>query len=199
MSEPYWEPLAGGLGPAGPPGSTGPTGAQGPAGAAGSIPPRLDIVCQTITDWNNAVDNGWYMGSAAANSPVAEWCYGLVTQHNSSWITQQVYRFAASSQAYIRHKFNGTWGGWTPCAMDYQVGMFQTGALSNDTQYGWNVGFPVPFKVPPRTVMLTLTNWNTNLDAFGFAATNIQWNMFDLYVRNILNGGNFGINWLAIL
>ena len=41
MSEPYWEPLAGGLGPQGLPGAQGPAGAagaQGPAGAAGTIP-----------------------------------------------------------------------------------------------------------------------------------------------------------------
>ena len=139
------------------------------------------------------------MGSAAANGPVAEWCYGIVTQHNPSWITQKVWRFAGTSQAYIRHKFNGTWSGWTPCAEDYQCGMFQTGALSNDTQYGWNVWFPVPFKTPPRTVMLTLNNWNTNLDAFGYAATNFNAAYFDLYVRNIIQGGNFGVGWLALL
>ncbi|WP_164893171.1 phage tail fiber protein [Mesorhizobium sp. M7A.T.Ca.US.000.02.1.1] len=81
------------------------------------LPARLGLIAQTITDWNNALDNGWYMASAAANGPDANWYLGNVEAHGSTgWRTQTVHNFTAASagntSAYRRHQMNGAWGAW---------------------------------------------------------------------------------------
>ncbi|MER9205208.1 phage tail fiber protein [Mesorhizobium sp. M0771] len=84
---------------------------------AGTIPARLGTVAQTITDWNNALDNGWYMGSNVANAPDTSWWLGNVEAHGSSgWRTQTVHSFtvdgAADTKVWRRAQDNGTWGAW---------------------------------------------------------------------------------------
>ena len=75
--------------------------------------------CATITDWNSATTNGWYMANNAANAPTTGvWYFGEVIAHNTNYVFQTVYQFNASSDAkgipkYIRAKMNGTWGAWT--------------------------------------------------------------------------------------
>ena len=87
--------------------------------AAASHGRHIPDVCETITDWNNATKNGWYMGSNATNSPTANaWYFGEVIAHNANYVVQTVYQFTASTDAkampkYIRAKMNGTWGAWT--------------------------------------------------------------------------------------
>lgn len=68
-------------------------------------------------NWNNAIDNGWYMASGAANAPTATvWYIGIVTKHNDLWITQEVWDFTLGPDAprYRRTMLNGTWGAWSP-------------------------------------------------------------------------------------
>ena len=63
--------------------------------ANAQLPARLQAAAQTITDWNNAVENGWYQGSSAANAPegVLDWWLGCVETHYDRWVTQTVHRF----------------------------------------------------------------------------------------------------------
>ena len=87
--------------------------------AAASHGRHMPDTCETITDWNNATKNGWYMGNNATNSPTANaWYFGEVIAHNANYVVQTVYQFTASTDAksipkYIRAKMNGTWGAWT--------------------------------------------------------------------------------------
>ena len=87
--------------------------------AAASHGRHVPDVCTTITDWNSATTNGWYMGNNATNAPTANaWYFGEVVAHNANYLIQTVYQFTASSDAkaipkYIRAKMNGTWGAWT--------------------------------------------------------------------------------------
>ena len=80
---------------------------------------HIPDACTTITDWNSATTNGWYMGNNATNSPTANaWYFGEVVTHNTNYVFQTVYQFTASTDAkaipkYIRAKMNGTWGAWT--------------------------------------------------------------------------------------
>ncbi|WP_460221965.1 phage terminase large subunit family protein [Mesorhizobium sp. W016] len=81
--------------------------------------PNLGVVAQTITDWNNALDNGWYMASAAANAPDgANWFLGFVEAHGSTgYRTQTVHDFvndttAADQKLWRRRQAGGAWGGW---------------------------------------------------------------------------------------
>lgn len=116
-------------GPTGPVGPAGATGSQGPAGATGAQGIQgiqgiqgpvgtMPTVATTITDWNNAVTNGYYMGSGIANQPVADsqWYIGEVVVHNNDWITQRAWQFTASAGSIIweRRKNNGTWSAWVP-------------------------------------------------------------------------------------
>ncbi|WP_300924126.1 hypothetical protein [uncultured Dubosiella sp.] len=77
----------------------------------------LNGVCTTITDWNNATNNGWYMMSGATNAPSSAWYMGYVTNHNGNYVIQEVFQFTASNDAYsvpkyMRVRLNGTWGAW---------------------------------------------------------------------------------------
>ncbi len=82
-----------------------------------TLPARLGAVCRSITDWNLATENGWYMANDALNAPVASgWYMGEVVSHNAIWVTQTVHNFTADSsadtQSYRREQNNGTWGAW---------------------------------------------------------------------------------------
>lgn len=88
--------------------------------AAASHGAHVPSVCTTITDWNNATNNGWYMASGASNAPTSgsTWYFGRTISHNANYVIQEVYQFTASTDAkaipkYIRAKTNGTWGSWT--------------------------------------------------------------------------------------
>lgn len=82
------------------------------------LPARLRAEALLITDWNNATENGWYMGSRAAHAPTNEedWYRGIVEVHNEDWITQTVSAFAGAgasdTQTWRRECNNGIWGAW---------------------------------------------------------------------------------------
>lgn len=76
-----------------------------------------------ITDWNDAIQNGWYYSSLdAANKPINEnvfYC-GFVTTLNISNIRQIVWRIAGGNDPnsilnamYERIRSSGTWGSWS--------------------------------------------------------------------------------------
>lgn len=81
---------------------------------------HIPDTCTSISDWNNAVTNGWYMGNNATNAPVASaWFYGEVIAHNTSYVRQIVYKFATdtniagtNNDRYERVRQNETWGSW---------------------------------------------------------------------------------------
>lgn len=80
---------------------------------------NLGTMAETIGDWNNAVNNGWYMAPGALNAPggLGDWMIGTVTQHNGDWIQQEVYRFTEggtnNGAKWYRWKKGGTWSAWT--------------------------------------------------------------------------------------
>jgi|GEM_PF-3053774 len=171
--------------------------AQLPA-ASSSVPPRLDVVCQTITDWNTAKDNGWYMGSGAANAPTAGvWYYGFVIQHNSAWVTQEVVAFAGDYRRFQRNLESGTWGPWTPLPQGAQYGSWTTPAMSNGSPYSVRINFAFAFRSTP-VVMATLKSW-TNSQQVYVAANNVSTTGFDFYAFNVVNNGNTCVvDWLAL-
>ena len=97
--------------------------------AAASHGRHVPDVCTTITDWNAATTNGWYMGNNAANAPTSGsnvWYFGEVVAHNTNYLMQTVYQFTASADAkaipkYIRARTNGTWGAWTNVTVSIAV------------------------------------------------------------------------------
>lgn len=95
--------------------------------------------CDTVTDWNAAVTNGWYMASNATNAPTANtWYFGEVISHNANYVLQTVYAFTKSSDAklinkYIRARMNGTWGAWTEVTVAKAV---PSNAVFTDTWRG---------------------------------------------------------------
>ena len=91
---------------------------------AGTLPDarlatRLGTVAATITDWNSATTNGWYMGNNATNAPTSGtniWYLGFVEAHNTLYMTQTVHQFTSDSNTdtmtYRRAMNNGTWSAW---------------------------------------------------------------------------------------
>ena len=87
------------------------------------LPARLGATAQSISDWNAALENGWYQGNQAANAPegVLDWWIGQVETHNGAWVTQTIYRFTADAPTNTHwwrrsSSDNGaggrTWGAW---------------------------------------------------------------------------------------
>lgn len=73
--------------------------------------------CKTITDWNDAKTDGWYMGSGVTNAPSTAWWMGRVTAHNAKYCIQEVWQFTASTDGHkVPHKMrmyvNEVWGNW---------------------------------------------------------------------------------------
>lgn len=96
----------------------------------------LTDFCKTVTDWDNATANGFYMANGGMNAPAVGWFFGQVIAHNSNYVYQEVYQFTASSDAkavprYIRSKI-GTWGAWTNATVSTAV---PVGAKFTDTVY----------------------------------------------------------------
>lgn len=80
------------------------------------LPVRLGPYASAVTDWNDAVTNGWFMSGTAANAPAAGWFMGQVVAHNTLYCTQTLHLFTADSSAdtnlWRREFNNGTWGAW---------------------------------------------------------------------------------------
>lgn len=77
---------------------------------------RLGPVAKSITDWNSATENGWFMGLDAANAPGTGWFMGWVEAHLPTWVTQTVHGFSSDAptdlKLWRRERNNGTWTGW---------------------------------------------------------------------------------------
>ena len=80
------------------------------------LPARLAAASQIITDWNLAVENGWYQGNMALNAPNTEWNLGIVEAHGYGWVTQTVHTFTSdspsNSAAWRRDQNGSIWGNW---------------------------------------------------------------------------------------
>src|SRR5262245_8606092 len=79
---------------------------------------RLGQTAKSITDWNTAIDNGWYMASPGTNAPAAltNWVIGLTHNHGAAgYCVQRVFDFTAGtpSQVWERRQMGGTWGAWS--------------------------------------------------------------------------------------
>lgn len=78
---------------------------------------RLKKDAATITDWNSATSNGWFMGSSITNAPTTGWYIGNVENHGAlGWCTQTVHDFTGASASdgkrWRRHQTSGSWGSW---------------------------------------------------------------------------------------
>lgn len=78
--------------------------------------PELSSNAIQVSDWDDAINNGWYRAQAAANAPTSlEWYIGMVTVHDASWIQQEVQMFTLAEGLafkYRRNKMNGVWSAW---------------------------------------------------------------------------------------
>lgn len=121
---------------------------------AAQFPTRLGTVCQTITDWNSALDNGWYMGANVANAPVAGniWFFGQTIQHNPIWHQQDAYQFtaltASNSQHYRRYNQGvaDSWSAWfrvyeNDAELDARYLKLAGGAVTGATSFGAGISF----------------------------------------------------------
>lgn len=81
------------------------------------LPTRLGTIAKSVTDWDTAIENGWYMGTDAANAPTVGWIIGTSENHGAAgWCTQLVHAFSSDSEidtkTYRRERNNGVWGTW---------------------------------------------------------------------------------------
>lgn len=135
--------------------------------------------CATVSDWNNATDNGWYMGNGTANAPnnSSGWWLGTVTVHNGDWIQQEVHDFTAAGTPikWRRWKRAGNWDPWTA---NLSVG----GQLNADRIWsGWDGGIGGS---------ISCSNWFRTSGETGiyFADFGGGWNMTDTTYIRAYNG-----------
>ncbi|MER9625052.1 MULTISPECIES: pyocin knob domain-containing protein [unclassified Mesorhizobium] len=80
----------------------------------------VGAAAQLVTDWNNALENGWYMNASGANGPTVDWYLGTVESHSTTagslYRTQTVHNFTVANSgntlAWRRHQQAGVWGAW---------------------------------------------------------------------------------------
>jgi len=134
--------------------------ASGPA-----MPGRLERDTTTygvsVSDWNNARENGFYQGPpGSTNAPDGSWYLGIVVAHRSvspAYITQEVWEFTSSLQTprWRRVCSNDAWQPW------YRVWENDCGLAQNIPPGGAWVYFAKPFRYAP-TVVATCTTWEGN-------------------------------------
>lgn len=81
---------------------------------------RLGRKAQDISDWNLALDDGWFMGNDRPNAPAAgRWFLGLVLAHNDQYVVQTLVDFTnaqvktgAIGGAWRRIRTTDGWGAW---------------------------------------------------------------------------------------
>lgn len=86
--------------------------AKNHADSSHALPVRLNPTCAIITDWNNAIENGWFMAVRCANAPSEDWYIGECIVHNSDWVIQTVHRFAGDRAIFKRYKTPSGWTAW---------------------------------------------------------------------------------------
>jgi microcystin-dependent protein len=141
------------------------------------LPARLQAAAQTITDWDNALENGWFQGNQAANAPenVLTWWLGYVEAHYDRWVTQTVHRFTADAptNTHIWRRSSsdsaGTrvWGAWYKLQVSqteqdarYSLGTHTHGNITNAGAIGTTATLPI----------ITGTNGVLQAGAFGTVA-----------------------------
>ena len=119
---------------------------------ANNLPARLKSQANSITDWNNALENGWYMADNAANAPAAGWFLGTVEAHNDAWVTQTVHGFTidgnSSTAVYRRSRSNSTWESWylvqlSQAEQDARYPTKDKGFVYGDPSTSWSDAFQV--------------------------------------------------------
>jgi hypothetical protein len=77
------------------------------------LPARLGAEPKTVTDWNDAIENGFYWATnTASNAPEASWFYGwAVNDGSANWAAQTLVR-VDNGKRFTRRKHSGTWGSW---------------------------------------------------------------------------------------
>lgn len=72
----------------------------------------------TITDWNDVIENGWYAADDAANAPAEGWLTGHVISHDGTYAVQVLRESIAEpldgsdSKTWRRIRAGGIWGTW---------------------------------------------------------------------------------------
>jgi hypothetical protein len=101
------------------------------------LPARLGVSGQTVTDWDAALENGWYMAYNATNQPggIVDWWLGSVEVHNANWVTQTVHRFTADSLSNTEVWRRSSWdnGGGRSWQSWYKLQLSQE---EQDARYG---------------------------------------------------------------
>lgn len=173
----------------------------------------------TITDWNLATENGWYMASGAANAPTADgsWYMGMVMRHNSDWVVQRVVQFAGNQNIeFQRLRALGSWTAWvrvysTENALDERYVRSNADAVMRDGTFARGDGTGAVFLNQSKTKYLywDLNHFTLNGSvraegslAQGAAAggARIEWNSLEngngyTEIVNNRGGGNGGFTF----
>ncbi|WNN77785.1 phage tail protein [Lysinibacillus capsici] len=75
---------------------------------------RLSSAGKPLTDWNLAVDNGYYTSvTTTLNSPVANYCSGIVEVFNVNFLKQTIRQVdQLVNRVFTRVRQSGVWGEW---------------------------------------------------------------------------------------
>ena len=99
------------------------------------LPARLGATATAVSNWNTAVDNGWYYSSpGGTNAPEATgWYLGEVIAYSATgWVDQVVWLFTGGLNRWrYRRQMNGTgtWSAWISDPICYR------GAYAGGTSY----------------------------------------------------------------
>lgn len=166
--------------------------------AGASVPSRLSSTGSQVTDWNSAIEVGFYWGNGAANAPVSGNLMGRVYRNGAGVILQEVPDPSALATRIYRRVYSaGVWGAWTQRGPGLQGEPFAE-AAGTGTGGAPIIAFPSGrFTVPP---IVTLS-FNTYVANAQILATAITKDQFQPVVYRISDGGTLTgatFSWRAV-
>ncbi len=148
---------------------------------AGRLPARLNTFAKFVTDWNAALENGWYASStgAAVNGPTSGAYLGHVEVYSSSWITQTVHEIASDGSGDTRTWRRGydstAWTAWyrirwSEAELDARYASRDASTLTSGTLA--DARLPNRLMGVPATAVTDWNNCTENGFYTGFGASN---------------------------
>lgn len=141
------------------------------------LPTRLGVAGKLLTDWNTAVENGYYIADNAANAPTntgsGDWYMGHIVALGGNYLHQYLFQLF-DGKAYRRWNLNGTWGAWVRLRAEGYLSSRAVAGTTDTLLYG-DMGGVVEFQngaattctVPPNASVPYPVDTIINLMQYG--------------------------------
>lgn len=146
--------------------------------------------CTLITDWNNTISNGYYMGDNAVNGPTQDKYIGYVLRSDEKHCVQRVNAYTTTREWYERWETNDVWSEWATATVKEinwdsitgKPGTFPATAHTHDDRYVPYTGASVAGQFDKSATAPTDSSTRLNYNGL-FYATRIYGAVYNDYAE----------------